>query len=118
MSRCSQSHTVLLSAKPVHVQPSHSPPTTVTAKATAADYTWSMGKGYADGPAGEELLAAQERGDHLAQDFEAPPRKMGWGSTKDDPTPHVLGEVGEVDPDELFESGRAWGLYVAVEAAR
>ena len=75
-----------------------------------------MGKGYADGPAGEELLAAQERGDHLAQAFEAPPRKMVWGSTKDDPTPHVLGEVGEVDPDELFESGRAWGLYVAVEA--
>jgi hypothetical protein len=28
----------------------------------------------------------------------------------------VLGEVGEVDQDELFESGRAWGLYVAVEA--
>ena len=50
-----------------------------------------MGKGYADGPAGEELLAAQERGDHLAQAFEAPPRKMVWGSTKDDPTPHVLG---------------------------
>src|SRR5690242_16434760 len=36
-SRCSQSHTVLLSAKPVHVQPSHSPPTIVTAKATAAE---------------------------------------------------------------------------------
>jgi hypothetical protein len=29
----------------------------------------------------------------------------------------VLGEVGEVDPDELFASGRAWGLYVAVESA-
>jgi hypothetical protein len=75
-----------------------------------------MGKGYADGPAGEELLAAQERGDHLVQIDHAPPRKMVWGSTKDDPTPHVLGEVGEVDQDALFESGRAWGLYVAVEA--
>ena len=74
-----------------------------------------MGKGYADGPAGEELLAAQERGDHLVKEHEAPPRKMVWGSTTDDPIPHVLGEVGEVDQDALFESGRAWGLYVAVE---
>jgi hypothetical protein len=75
-----------------------------------------MGKGYADGPAGEELLAAQERGDHLDAPEAPPPRKMVWGSTTDNPEPHVLGEVGEVDPDELFESGRAWGLYVAVEA--
>jgi hypothetical protein len=29
----------------------------------------------------------------------------------------VLGEVGDVDQDALFESGRAWGLYVAVEMA-
>jgi hypothetical protein len=75
-----------------------------------------MGKGYADGPAGEELLAAQERGDHLDAPEAPPPRKMVWGSTTDNPEPHVLGEVGEVDQDELFESGRAWGLYVAVEA--
>jgi hypothetical protein len=75
-----------------------------------------MGKGYADGPAGEELLAAQERGDHLDAPEAAPPRKMVWGSTADNPEPHVLGEVGEVDQDALFESGRAWGLYVAVES--
>ena len=74
-----------------------------------------MGKGYADGPAGEELLAAQERGDHLEKPEVPPPRRFVWGSTADDPAPHMLGEVGDVDPDELFDSGRAWGLYVAVE---
>jgi hypothetical protein len=79
-------------------------------------YTPTMGKGYADGPAGEELLAAQERGDHLEKPEVEPLRRFVWGSTPDDPSPHMLGEVGEVDPDELFDSGRAWGLYVAVEA--
>jgi hypothetical protein len=74
-----------------------------------------MGKGYADGPAGEELLAAQERGDHLEAPAAPAPRRLVWGSTPDDPSPHVLGEAGEVDPDELFASGRAWGIYVAVE---
>jgi hypothetical protein len=83
---------------------------------TVTAYTWGMGKGYADGPAGEELLAAQERGDHLEQPEVEPLRRFVWGSTPDDPAPHVLGEVGEVDPDELFDSGRAWGIYVAVEA--
>ena len=100
---------------------SRSPVVPATSSATSRKsvpriYTCVMGKGYADGPAGEELLAAQERGDHLALPEVPPPRKMVWGSTADDPAAHVLGEVGEVDPDALFESGRAWGLYVAVEA--
>jgi hypothetical protein len=76
-----------------------------------------MGKGYADGPAAEELMAAQERGDHLGIPEAAPSRRLVWGSTADEPAPHVLGELGEVDPDELFESGRAWGIYVAVESS-
>jgi hypothetical protein len=100
---------------------SRSPVIPATSSATSREsvpriYTCVMGKGYADGPAGEELLAAQERGDHLPLPEVLPPRKMVWGSTADDPAAHLLGEVGEVDPDALFESGRAWGLYVAVEA--
>lgn len=70
-----------------------------------------MGKGYAEGPAGEELAAALERGDHL----ERPPRRtrhLVWGATADNPEQHLLGELGEVDPDELFASGKAWGVYV------
>ena len=73
-----------------------------------------MGKGYADGPAGEELAAAVERGDHLERPA-VHTRRLVWGCTKDNPSQHVLGELGEVDPDELFASGKAWGVYVATE---
>jgi len=74
-----------------------------------------MGKGYAEGPAAEEAEAARERGDHLAVDERPPPRRMVWGCTTDEPESHVIGEVGAVDPDELFASGRAWGIHVELE---
>ena len=74
-----------------------------------------MGKGYAEGPAAEEAEAARERGDHLAVDERPPPRRMVWGCTTERPESHVIGEVGEVDPDELFASGRAWGIHVELE---
>ena len=31
---------------------------------------------------------------------------------RDDPEPHFLGWLNEVDPDELFASGKAWGVTV------
>jgi len=68
-----------------------------------------MGKGYAEGSAVEERQAALERGD----DPDAPldhGRLAVYGSTDDDPDQHFIGWVGEVDPDELFESGAAWGI--------
>ena len=34
------------------------------------------------------------------------------GPAADDPERHFLGWLGEVDPDELFESGDAWGIAV------
>ena len=74
-----------------------------------------MGKGYAEGPAAEEAEAARERGDHLALADRPPPRRMVWGCTTDDPEPHVIGELGDVDPDELFSSGGAWGIHVELE---
>jgi len=40
---------------------------------------------------------------------------MVWGCTNERPESHVIGEVGEVDPDELFASGRAWGIHVELE---
>jgi hypothetical protein len=40
---------------------------------------------------------------------------MVWGSTKERPEPHMIGELGAVDPDELFASGRAWGIHVELE---
>jgi hypothetical protein len=34
------------------------------------------------------------------------------GCTEDEPERHFLGWVGEVDADELFASGAAWGIRV------
>jgi hypothetical protein len=68
-----------------------------------------VGKGYAEGSAVEERLAALERGD----DPDAPlvsGRIAVYGSTDDEPEQHFLGWVGDVDPDELFASGAAWGI--------
>ena len=75
-----------------------------------------MGKGYAEGSAVEERLAALERGDR--DERRVPGRKAVYGSTAEEPAPHFLGWLGEVDPDELFAAGAAWGITVRVVAAR
>jgi hypothetical protein len=66
-----------------------------------------MGKGYGDGPASEELLAEPGEAARGGRT-----RDAVYGATDDDPRPHFLGWRDEVDPDELFASGRAWGLSV------
>jgi hypothetical protein len=71
-----------------------------------------MGKGYAEGSASEEAEAARERGDHLARPAAGVVRRVVLGSTKDDPSQHVLGYADEIDPDKLFASGEAWGIKV------
>ena len=51
---------------------------------------------------------------------EQPPAKKYpavYGCTEDDPEPHFLGWRVEVDPDELFASGKAWGVTVRRVAA-
>ena len=70
-----------------------------------------MSKGYAEGPAAEEHEAELER----AKRSKAPPplvRGAVFGSTDAKPKSHFLGWADEVDPDELFASGRAWGITV------
>ena len=42
----------------------------------------------------------------------APLHPAVYGCTEDDPEPHFLGWLGDVDPDELFASGKAWGVTV------
>jgi hypothetical protein len=69
-----------------------------------------MGKGYAEGSAVEERLAAMERGD--ADERAAPLRKGVFGSTAKRPEQHFLGWLDDVDPDALFASGEAWGIVV------
>ena len=68
-----------------------------------------MGKGYAEGSAVEERLAALERGDDLTTPLDAG-RVAVYGSTDEDPEQHFIGWLGDVDPDELFAAGAAWGI--------
>ena len=70
-----------------------------------------MPRGYMEGPAAEE---AERRAEEAARAKDEPPAPevypAVYGCTTDDPQPHFLGWLGDVDPDELFESGAAYGL--------
>ena len=71
-----------------------------------------MAKGYAEGPAAEE---AERRRDELERGGgrrNAESRLAVYGSSDDEPERHFIGWRDDVDPDELFASGRAWGLNV------
>ena len=71
-----------------------------------------MPKGYAEGPAAEE---AERRLEELERGGPAEPpaeRSAVYGSTEADAESHFLGWLGDVDPDELFASGEAWGLTI------
>jgi hypothetical protein len=71
-----------------------------------------VGKGYAEGPAAEERFAELERAERGEAPNAPPERAAVYGSTDDDPERHFLGWRDEVDPDELFASGEAWGLQI------
>lgn len=71
-----------------------------------------MGKGYAEGPAAEERYEALERGEREPASAQVPQRRAVYGSTEGNPERHFLGWLDDVDPDELFASGQAWGLSV------
>ncbi|HEX6701634.1 MAG TPA: hypothetical protein VF101_12980 [Gaiellaceae bacterium] len=76
-----------------------------------------MPRGYMEGPAAEEAearLEALERGE--AEEPRPAERAAVYGSTADDPERHFIGWLGDVDPDELFASGAAWGLTVVRQA--
>jgi hypothetical protein len=70
-----------------------------------------VGKGYAEGSAVEERLAALERGDSQRRPLESG-RAAVYGCTEDEPARHFIGWADEVDADALFASGRAWGIQV------
>ena len=63
-----------------------------------------------EGPAAEE--AERRREELAARDDVAPAatRLAVEGSTPDDAERHFLGWADEVDADELFSSGVAWGI--------
>jgi hypothetical protein len=70
-----------------------------------------MGKGYAEGSAVEERLAALERGDDLDVRLDSGQRAV-YGSTEENPETHFIGWLDDVDPDALFASGEAWGIQI------
>ena len=70
-----------------------------------------MAKGYAEGPAAEEAeRRLEEPGRGGGQAGEPELRQAVYGSTADDPERHFIGWRDEVDPDELFAAGKAWGI--------
>ena len=71
-----------------------------------------MGKGYAEGPAAEEAERRLEELGRGAGEPEKEVRLAVYGSTEDDPERHFLAWRDQVDPDELFASGEAWGITV------
>jgi hypothetical protein len=79
-----------------------------------------MPRGYEEGPVAEEAQArldALERGEPIEPAPHTPDRRAVYGSTEDNPEKHFLGWADEIDPDELFDSGRAWGISVLRERA-
>jgi hypothetical protein len=74
-----------------------------------------MPRGYEEGPVAEEAQAridALERGESIEAERREPERRAVYGSTDDEPEQHFLGWADEIDPEELFASGRAWGITV------
>ena len=69
-----------------------------------------MSKGYAEGSALEEKLADLERSKRQGRHKDAPLRLAVFGATADETEPHFLGWAGEVDADDLFASGDAYGI--------
>ncbi len=75
-----------------------------------------MPRGYMEGPAADE---AERRLEELEREVEpqTKERLAVFGCTDDDPERHFIGWRDEVDPDELFAAGKAWGLAVVRRAA-
>ncbi len=71
-----------------------------------------MAKGYAEGPAAEEAERRREELERGETGQLSAERLAVYGSTDAEPGRHFLGWRDEVDPDELFDSGRAWGITV------
>ena len=74
-----------------------------------------MPRGYEEGPVADAAQArrdALERGGATEPERRDRDRRAVYGSTDDEPEKHFLGWADEVDADELFTSGRAWGINV------
>ncbi len=80
-----------------------------------------MPRGYEEGPVAEEAQAridALERGESLDAEIAPSERPAVYGSTEEDSDPHFLGWADEVDADDLFESGQAWGISIRPQVVK
>ena len=75
-----------------------------------------MPRGYMEGPASEEAERRLEELERGPAEEGVAQRLAVIGSTEDDPEPHFIGWRDDVDPDELFTSGRVWGLKIVRRA--
>ena len=74
-----------------------------------------MPRGYEEGPVAEASEArrdALERGEPIEAERREADRRAVFGSTANDPEKHFLGWADEIDVEELFASGRAWGISI------
>ncbi|MFL6020399.1 MAG: hypothetical protein ACJ74A_04570 [Gaiellaceae bacterium] len=74
-----------------------------------------MPRGYEDGPVAEAAQARRDmldRGEPLDSERRGVDRRAVYGSTPDQPEKHFLGWADQVNADELFASGDAWGISV------
>ena len=69
-----------------------------------------------EGPASEEREAELERLER-PRPPRAEERPAVYGSTAEEPDRHFIGWLEDVDPDELFDSGAAYGITVVRRAA-
>jgi hypothetical protein len=70
-----------------------------------------MPRGYMEGPAADEAERRLDELEHPTED--APEERLAvFGATADDAETHFVGWRDDVDPDELFASGQAWGLTI------
>ncbi len=77
-----------------------------------------MPRGYLEGPAAEEAeRLAEEVARGAGRTHKPNLHPAVYGCTDDDPEPHFLGWLADVDPEELFASGKAWALTVRRVAA-
>jgi hypothetical protein len=69
-----------------------------------------MSKGYAEGPALEEKLADAERAKRGGSSKPVDQRLAVFGATTAKPASHFIGWADEVDADQLFDTGKAYGI--------
>jgi hypothetical protein len=71
-----------------------------------------VAKGYAEGPAAEEAERRRESVGRGEPEPSFETRVAVEGCTQDNRERHFLGWADDVDPDELFASGAAWGIHL------